>query len=89
MKVVWWPEALKQLADLYEGLTPAQQSRLADAVVYAARELAARPHELGESRDPAGPGLVLRFWYEPPLSVWFFVSPAGVEVASAGVRPGR
>ena len=89
MKVVWWPEALRRLADLYEELTPAQQSELADAVVRAARELATRPHELGESRDLVSPGIVLRFWSEPPLSVWFLVSASGVEVASAGVRPGR
>lgn len=54
MKVVWWPDALDRLAAAYDQLTLAQQSQLAGAVVRAARELAARPHELGESRGPAG-----------------------------------
>ncbi len=89
MTVVWRPEALDQLAEGYVALPLLEQRALADTVERVVRELAARPLDLGESRDPVGPGVQLRFWCQPPLSVWFFVSAQGVEVASVVVRPGR
>ena len=89
MRVNWWDSAREQLADIYVTLTVTEQRAIAATVERVEAELAAEPLDRGEGRGWDGPGRMLRFWYVPPLRVWYVVSAAGVEITEVGRRQSR
>jgi len=82
----WWESAREDFADIYVKLSVTRQRVLAATVERVEATLATTPLDVGEDRGWEGPGRMKRFWYVPPLGIWYVVSAAGVEITSVGER---
>ncbi len=82
----WDYEAREQFARIYARLSVTEQRALADTVERVERALASDPLDCGEERGRDAKGRHLRFWYAPPLGVYFVVTAAGVVITSVRTR---